>query len=257
MMESTPSTVSDLPPASAAGTAARDAPGGTDFAVGIGSISDVVFALALSIGSLILVDKTPQTGYALVQGIYYFGFSFLIVILVWVSFRRIVVVLPYETQGTLAVNVALLFCVAIEPFLFFVLVTTNTVGEDASMAFAVDIGVMMLLLSALDVLLLREERNNSQRNLPQDVVDRQGRFILLHLAFGSVYLVSAFPLFWTLGFAGTPIRYDVWYVALVWMFGIQVRWALAPRPKPASRNRGDTPRPASRSTDPAVSAGGL
>ncbi|HYA56843.1 MAG TPA: hypothetical protein VEH57_00015, partial [Thermoplasmata archaeon] len=134
-------TVSSL---SGAGTGGPSLP--TEFKVGIGSISDVVFGLALSIGSLMLVARTPQTGSSLLSGIYYFGFSFLIVILVWLSFRRIVVVLPYETPATLIVNVALLFCVAIEPFLFYVLVTVSAVGADASVAFAADLGAMMFLL---------------------------------------------------------------------------------------------------------------
>lgn len=213
------------------GASTADPPLATGFKVGIASISDVVFGLALSIGSLILVSKTPQNGYELVQGIYYFGFSFLIVILVWLSFRRIVVDLPDETSATVVVNVALLFCVAIEPFLFYVLVTTSTVGDDASTAFAFDIGVMMFLLSILDYLLLRERRSHAVRKLTQDVVDRQGRSILLHLATGSIYLVSAFPLFWTVTIAGSAIRYDLWYFALFWVLAMQAHWVAAARPQ--------------------------
>ncbi len=221
-------------PSSPTGASTADPSVPASFKVGIGSISDVVFGLALSIGSLILVSKTPQNGYELAQGIYYFGFSFLIVILVWLSFRRIVVVLPYETQATLAVNVALLFCVAVEPFLFYVLVTTSTVGDDASTAFAIDIGVMMFLLSALDYLLLKEERSNPLHRLPQEVIDRQGRSIVLRIAAGSIYLVSAFPLFWAITIAGSPVREDLWYFALIWGLAIQVRWAAFPRPRPGA-----------------------
>jgi uncharacterized membrane protein len=219
---------------SGAATESALAPAG--FRVGIGSISDVVFGLALSIGSLILVSKTPQNGYELVQGIYYFGFSFLIVILVWLSFRRIVVVLPYETQTTLAANVALLFCVAIEPFLFYVLVTTSTVGDDVSTAFAIDIGAMMLLLSALNYLLLREERSRSLRKLAQKEVDRQGRFILLHIAVGGIFLVSAFPFFWTTTIVGAAFRYGLWYFGLIWTLAVQARWASASRPRRTGEN---------------------
>ncbi len=210
------------------------------FKVGIGSISDVVFGLALSIGSLILVSRTPQNGHELVQGIYYFGFSFLIVILVWISFRRIVVVLPYETEATLVVNVVLLFCVAIEPFLFYVLVTTSTVGDDASTAFAIDIGVMMFLLSALTYLLLREERSNPLRRLPQEVVDRQGRSILSHIVVGSIYLVSALPLFWIITVAGSAVRDDLWYFALIWVFVTQARWAMVARPQLTAEKSGSS-----------------
>jgi len=214
------------------GASTSGSPVATDFRVGIGSISDVVFGLALSIGSLILVAKTPQNGDALVHGVYYFGFSFLIVILAWFSYRRIVVVLPYETVPTVIVTVGLLFCVAIEPFLFYVLVTTGTIGDDASMAFAIDIGVMMFLLSALTYLLLREERSNSTRKLSRELRGRQARSILLHLAVGSIYLVSALPVFWTLTLLGGPARELLWYFALGWVFALQARMYSTPRAHP-------------------------
>ena len=223
------------PPSTAA------APLSVSFKVGIASIADVVFGLALSIGSLILVSKTPQSGYALVQGIYYFGFSFLTVILVWLSFRRMVLVLPYETQAILSVNIALLFCVAIEPFLFYVLVTTNAIGDDASTAFALDIGAMMFLLSGLDYLLLREERHNSPHRLPQEIVDRQGRAIILHLVFGSVFLVSALPLFWTVTVAGAPMREYLWYFGLFGVVAVQAHWGSASRPRPNASKSNSLP----------------
>ncbi|HYA69987.1 MAG TPA: hypothetical protein VEH28_01280 [Thermoplasmata archaeon] len=205
-----------------------------DVKVGIGSISDVVFGLALSIGSLILVARTPQNGYALGQGIYYFGFSFLIVILIWFSFRRIVVVLPYETPSTLSVNVALLFCVALEPFLFYVMVTTTSLGNDASTAFAIDLGAGMFLLSVLGYLLLREESSGSIRRFSPEVLGRQRRSNTLHLVVGSIYLLSALPPFWSIAIVGSSARYDLWYFALVWAFAVQARWVAAPRARSAS-----------------------
>ena len=199
------------------------------YRLGIGSISDVVFGLALSIGSLILVSQTPSTGDALALGIFYFGFSFFIVILVWLGFRRITVVLPYETQATLTVNVALLFCVAIEPFLFYVMVTTNVIGADATMAFAIDLGVMMSLLSALGYLLLQEEKGNAHRRIARAAIDRIDRSTIYHMVVGGIFLVSALPVFWTISFSGGPIRYDIWYFGLVWIFAVQARSAVSLR----------------------------
>jgi len=205
-----------------------------DVRVGIGSISDVVFGLALSIGSLILVARTPQDGYVLVQGIYYFGFSFLIVVLIWFSFRRVVVVLPYETPSTLSVNVALLFCVALEPFLFYVMVTTTSLGNAASTAFAIDLGAGMFLLSVLGYLLLREESSGSIRRFSPEVLGRQSRSNRLHLIVGSIYLLSALPPFWSIAIVGSSARYALWYFALVWAFAVQARWVAAPRARSAT-----------------------
>jgi len=210
-------------------TAPPGAPPPPAYPLGIGSISDVVFGLALSIGSLILISQTPSTGHALALGIFYFGFSFLAVILVWLAFRRITVVLPYETQATLTVNVALLFCVAIEPFLFYVMVTPNAIGADASMAFGVDFGAMMLLLSALGYLLLREEQSDVYHKITREVLDRIDRSTVFHVVIGVVYLVSAAPVFWTIRFSGGAVRYDIWYLGLVWIFTSQARSAASLR----------------------------
>ena len=199
------------------------------YRLGIGSISDVVFGLALSIGSLILVSQTPSTGHALALGIFYFGFSFLAVILVWLAFRRITVILPYETQATLTVNVALLFCISIEPFLFYVMVTPNAIGADASMAFGVDFGVMMLLLSALGYLLLQEEQGDTQHRIASDVIARIDRSTVFHIVIGAIFLVSASPVFWTIQLAGAAVRYDFWYLGMVWIFAAQARSAASAR----------------------------
>jgi hypothetical protein len=48
----------------------------------IESLSDLVFGLALSLGSLVLISKPTQTPSDLVSGVMLFGFSFAIV--VWV-----------------------------------------------------------------------------------------------------------------------------------------------------------------------------
>jgi hypothetical protein len=50
--------------------------------VRIESLSDLVFGLALSIGSLTLIGKLPQTAQDLVTDVVLFGFSFLIVVLI-------------------------------------------------------------------------------------------------------------------------------------------------------------------------------
>jgi len=193
------------------------------YPLGIGSISDVVFGLALSIGSLILISQTPSTGHALALGIFYFGFSFLAVILVWLAFRRITVVLPYETQAPLTVNVALLFCVAIEPFLFYVSVagTGTSVGGPASMALALDVGVMMLLLAAFYFLLEAEDRKVSHRPVDPGILRQLWVGSVGRVVVGTVFLVSALPLFDSPGPLGSTVREDIWIVALGLFFVVQ------------------------------------
>jgi len=190
--------------------------------LGIETISDVVFGLALEIGSISIVAKLPQTATDLTTEIVEFGFSFVVVFMAWFSYRRAVVALPYETPRTLIVNVALLFCVSIEPFLFYVLVTApGNVGEAAPVAFALDIGATMLLLSLFTYLLLEEERKAPQRRVHPAIL-RQMRVGGIGRAVVAVaFFVSALPVFGLPGPLGQPIREDVWVIGLVLFIIVQ------------------------------------
>ncbi|HUK75619.1 MAG TPA: hypothetical protein VLU99_07490, partial [Nitrososphaerales archaeon] len=70
--------------------------------VRIESLSDLVFGLALSFGSLLLVGRMPQSGSDLVVNVLLFGFGFLIVVMTWLGYSRTVAVLPVEVPFALA-----------------------------------------------------------------------------------------------------------------------------------------------------------
>lgn len=65
------------------------------------SLSDLVFGLALSIGSLELLARTPSSPKDLATSVGLFAFSFLIVIATWFGCSRIMAVIPKETGGAL------------------------------------------------------------------------------------------------------------------------------------------------------------
>jgi len=190
--------------------------------LGIETISDVVFGLSLEIGSIALVAKLPRSGSDLTSKIVEFGFSFVIVFMIWFAYRRAVVTLPHETQRTLIVNVALLFCVAIEPFLFYVLVAgSGAVTGAASIAFALDVGAMMLLLSALYYLLLAEERKATPGRVHPTVLQQIRVSMIGRVVVAFVFFVSALPLFAGSGVLGLTVREDVWVIALGIFFAVQ------------------------------------
>ena len=56
----------------------------------IEGLSDLVFGLALSIGSIALIQHIPQAPTALINDVLNFGFSFLIIAVIWLSYTRIV-----------------------------------------------------------------------------------------------------------------------------------------------------------------------
>ncbi len=186
--------------------------------LGMESISDVVFGLALSIGSIVFIARYPQTIADLLAAIFQFGFSFLIVFMVWLSYRRSIVALRYETQGTVVVNVALLFSVSIEPFLLYVLFSPSSIPDATSTAYAIDVGVIMLLLSTLNYLLLAEERRDPTRKVPPQVIDRTRRSTWVRAGIGLFFLLSALPVFWVPAPIGGWARIDMWILSLASAF---------------------------------------
>ena len=114
----------------------------------IESLSDLIFGLALSIGAIALIGNPPSTVMGLFEDLLTFGFSFLILISVWMRYTRVMSVLPLETRRTILLNVVLLFAVSIEPFLFNILRSnTSAALSDASSAlYGLDLGAIMLVM---------------------------------------------------------------------------------------------------------------
>src|SRR5208283_2785084 len=78
-----------------------------------------VFGLAVAIGTLSLITRVPARPFAMLIDVAEFGFSFLILISVWLGYWSIMSVLPLEDNTIVILNVALLFLVGIEPYLFY------------------------------------------------------------------------------------------------------------------------------------------
>jgi hypothetical protein len=65
----------------------------------IETLSDLVFGLALSIGSLVLIGKAPQSGLDLAIDILLFGFGFFVIVMIWLGYSRTMAVLPGEVPA--------------------------------------------------------------------------------------------------------------------------------------------------------------
>lgn len=66
----------------------------------IESLSDLIFGLALSTGSSSLLSRPPVNPEDVVSGVIGFGFSFFILISVWLRYTAMVTVLPQDGLGT-------------------------------------------------------------------------------------------------------------------------------------------------------------
>jgi uncharacterized membrane protein len=134
----------------------------------IENLSDLVFGLALSIGSLTLIANIPRDIPTLELDVLYFGFSFIIVIMIWSGYTRTLAYLPIETEGVFFLNITLLFAVALEPFLFYVIVAPSSASnvnlpflDFASGGYALDVGMMYLILAGFDYMVTREEKRKT------------------------------------------------------------------------------------------------
>lgn len=181
----------------------------------IESLSDMIFGLALSIGAISLVGSIGNitTTYILLRDITTFGYSFLILIMVWMRYTRIMSVLPFERRWTVSLNIALLFAVSIEPFLFNVLqMGIATIKDNASQIYAADLGAMMAILALFTFVLADEDRNL----VPKDQLrEFKAEAVTLSTA-GAVFFFSTLEIFWqSLAPDGTPWRLYIWIIPFV------------------------------------------
>jgi len=73
-----------------------------------------------------IVGKQPQTGQDNCVNHQHLGFGVLIIVLTWLGYSRTMAVLPIDASSALLANLVLLFLVAIEPYLFYVLTSMRT-----------------------------------------------------------------------------------------------------------------------------------
>jgi uncharacterized membrane protein len=180
----------------------------------IEGLSDLIFGLALSIGAIQLIGSAPQTNTQLVISVGAFGFSFLILIGIWNRYTTLTSVLPVESVLMVRLNMLLLFLVAIEPFLFNLLVAQSnadvSLEQYVSSYYALDIGAMNVVLAYFSHLLIRQEKGR----ITTDVMARFKRSRNVCLVTAFMFIVSALPFFWTIAFLGVEGRFLIWILTI-------------------------------------------
>lgn len=177
------------------------------------TLSDMVFGLALSIGAVVLIAQRPTDAPSLYTGLLIFGFSFLILVTVWHNYATIMAVLPLETQRLVLLNMVLLFAVAVEPYLLYVVAspTPTPAVEPASVLYALDLAVMNGILGAFTHVVTREKRPLVAASEIRKMRDMRN----LRLAMGVVFAVTALPIFWSwMLVPGFPARVILWILTL-------------------------------------------
>jgi uncharacterized membrane protein len=179
-----------------------------------------VFGLALSIGALTLIGKSPVAPADIRNAVFQFGFSFIILVSIWIRYTRIMSVLPLETVWTVLLNVALLFLVSLEPYLLSVLNSAETLSifDYGSVAYALDLAGLVAILGLFTHMLTREER----KLVPARLLGQQRRIRNGFLFSAFLFLVSTLPPFLVWKLEGTPLRVLFWYVPLVILWSFQL-----------------------------------
>ncbi len=187
----------------------------------IEAFSDLIFGLALSIGSLTLISQQFTTFEALMASLGLYGFSFLILVSVWRSYSTVTSILPAETETLTNLNIALLFLVSIEPFLFNQLFAENgSMFYGVSIVYTIDLAAMFLILAFFNNSLADEEKNR----VPKEHLKIYKYARNFDLLIAAVFLISILPFFAsvyvlqvTVGGArfAIPLRVFMWILALI------------------------------------------
>jgi len=175
-----------------------------------------IFGLAVAIGTISLITRLPAKPFGMVIDIAEFGFSFLILISVWLGYWNIMSLLPLEDNTIVILNVALLFLVAIEPYLFYLNITFDLLSHEllldsASILYALDMAGLVTIIALFTNELTREEGGL----IPKEALARYKRVRNTLFVSAVLFLVTILPIFWSLKLWDLPIRFYFWFIPLI------------------------------------------
>ncbi len=145
-----------------------------------------------------------------------FGFSFLILMSVWLSYTNIMSVLPLEDSTTVTLNLLLLFLVSIEPYLFYLNITFDLLTHEiflyyASILYALDMAGLMLLLALFTHQLASEEKGL----IPKESLAKYTRVENILIISAVLFAITVLPVFWNVKLFDQPLRFYFWFIPLI------------------------------------------
>lgn len=111
--------------------------------------------------------------------------------------------------------------VAIEPYFFNLLVVLNaspSVGQNVSAYYALDLGIINLVLGYFTHQLTLEKKKLIPKELIQKYkITRNATYVV-----AALFLVSAFPIFWHIMIFGTQLRIFLWVLSFPVVWAIRI-----------------------------------
>jgi uncharacterized membrane protein len=173
-------------------------------------LTDTIFAFALAVGALSLTVRNAQTQSEIIAGIFIFGLSFVILIVIWWGHHDLMTHIDANKPKTIFLNIVLLFFVALEPYLLNTLNADFALFSFTSTLYAVDMAFLMGISAFLAHILITENQGKlSDNQLRSYRLDRNAQTV-----FAGFFLLSILPQFLTLRFLNMPFRVFLWYATL-------------------------------------------
>jgi uncharacterized membrane protein len=173
-------------------------------------LADMIFGFALAVGALSLTVRNPQNESEVIGGLFIFGLSFVILIVIWWGHHDRMSHINTKKPRTIFLNIVLLFFVAIEPYLLNTLNADVALFSFTSTLYAIDMAVLMGISAVLAHVLVAE----NQGNLSDEELGRYRFSRNAQLVFAGLFLLSVLPQFLTWRFMNMPIRVCIWFAAL-------------------------------------------
>jgi uncharacterized membrane protein len=185
----------------------------------IGRLIDTIFGFALAIGALSLTGARPQNTSEVLGGLFVFGLSFVILIVIWWDHSDLMSKLVDSKPKIVVLNIVLMFFVAVEPYLLNTLNSSASLFEYTSVLYAVDMTFLMGISAVLTHILVTEYGGAlSDKQMRTYKANRNSQII-----FACMFLSSVTPQFFTWTIMGAPVRVYLWLATLALSIAARTR----------------------------------
>jgi uncharacterized membrane protein len=164
------------------------------------SITTEVFALTLGLGafSLAIVPRTSMLEVAQAVGVFAIAFSY--IVMIWIINSRFFENYPLYDNTFLALNFAILFLVAISPFLMQGFSVSSDFSDPVSILYALDIAGIFAILGFLHQRYIQQNKDRLKEEKTREVkMDRNMQFIISLWFLISIFIPIPYRfVFWML-----------------------------------------------------------